>query len=113
MQTPSQSLIIEAQQAQTITDSTGRRLSLRRLNALDRLRLFKAAGPALAQNPLWLGMATLAVSVTALDDVPIPPPVTEAQIETLVSRLGDAGLAAIAHALSPAFPAAKDTMAGN
>jgi hypothetical protein len=44
-------------------------------------------------------MAVLACSVLAIDDVPVPAPVTESQIETLVSRLSDDGLAAIAGAL--------------
>ena len=37
----------------------------------------------------WLGMAMLACSVAAIDDIPVPPPVNEQQIEALVSRLGD------------------------
>ena len=74
-------------------------MTLRRLTALDRLRLFKAAGPLLAQNQPWLGMAVLACSVAAIDDVPIPPPVSELQIETMIGRLGDAGIAAIAQVL--------------
>ncbi len=87
--------------AETVQDSQGRSLTIRRLTALDKLRLFKAAGPVLAQNPLWLGMATLACAVTDLDGVPVPPPVNEAQIEALVSKLGDPGIAAIAAALAP------------
>lgn len=80
-------------------DSLGRRLSLRSLSALDKLRLFKAAGPELAQNPPWMGMAILASSVMAIDDIPVPPPSNETQIEALVGRLGDAGLATISDAL--------------
>jgi len=38
----------------------------------------------------------LAASVYAIDGVPVPPPVTEGQVEALVSRLGDAGIAAAA-----------------
>ena len=79
-----------------VTDETGRRLTLRALNALEKLRLFKAAGPALAGNEPWLGMALLACSVSALDDVPVPMPADERGIEALVAKLGDAGLAAIA-----------------
>ena len=70
------------------------------MTALDKLRLFKAAGPVLAQNRPWLGMALLACSVTAIDDVPVPPPANEQQIEALVARLGDAGIAAAATALA-------------
>jgi len=102
MDTPSQRLIAAAQAAPDAVDAEGRVLALRRLNALDKLRLFKAAGPVLAHNQPWLGLAILAASVTAIDDVPVPPPSTEAHIEALVARLGDHGLNAIAAALQPA-----------
>lgn len=95
-----------------VTDGQGRRLTLRRLTALDRLRLFKAAGPTLAQNDRWLGMAILAVSVAAIDDIPVPMPVNEHQIETLVHRLGDEGIAATATALDPdEAPRSPETLA--
>ena len=95
----------------TLTASDGRRLTLRRLTALDKLRLFKAAGPALSQNQPWLGMAMLASSVTAIDDVPIPPPTNEPQIEALVGRLGDAGIAAVGAAMAEAEPGAAQVAA--
>lgn len=97
---PSAAIIASATTAPTVTDTLGRRLALRRLTALDKLRLFKAAGPGLAHNQPWLGMAMLAASVTAIDDVPVPPPATEQQIEAMVMRLGDEGIAAIAGALT-------------
>lgn len=100
--TPSARIIEAAQVAPTVIDAQGRRLALRRLTALDKLRLFKAAGPVLAQNQPWLGMAVLAWSVAAIDDVPIPSPTSETQIESLLSRLGDDGVAAVAAGLGPA-----------
>lgn len=92
-------------------DAAGRRLQLRRLTALDKLRLYKAAGTVLAENVPWLGVALLAASVTMIDDMPLPLPTTEAHIEALVARLGEHGLEAAAAALS----AAEDgsTAAGN
>ena len=96
--TPTETILAAA--PPTVTDAQGRRIALRRLNALDKLRLFKAAGPVLAQNQPWLGMAVLACSVAAIDDVPVPAPGTEGQIEALIARLGDAGIEAIAAALS-------------
>jgi hypothetical protein len=98
MITLSEITLTSAADGLTLTASDGRRLTLRRLTALDKLRLFKAAGPALSQNQPWLGMAMLASSVTAIDDVPIPPPTNEPQIEAMVSRLGDSGIAAVAEA---------------
>lgn len=100
MESPSARLVAEAQSASTVTDATGRVIALRRPNVLDRLRLFKAAGPALSQNHLWLGIATLAVSAISIDGVPVPQPATEGQIEGLVARLGDDGIEAIARALA-------------
>jgi len=58
-------------------------------------------------------MATLACSVAAIDDVPVPPPANEAQIEALVARLGDTGINAIASVLAPAEPLDTATHAGN
>lgn len=100
--TPSASILTSAAATETVTDDIGRRLTIRRLTTLDRLRLFKAAGPVLAQNQPWLGMALIASSVAAIDDVPIPPPANEAQIEAMVGRLGDAGIEAVAQLLQQA-----------
>ncbi len=96
---PSASITSAAAAAQIVIDGDGRKLTIRRLTALDRLRLFKAAGPSLAQNLPWLGMALVASSVVAIDDVPVPPPANELQIETMIDRLGDEGVAAVAQAL--------------
>jgi hypothetical protein len=93
---PSQAIIREAAKTFTTNDKAGRQLVLRRLTALDTLRLFKAAGPVLSQNEPWLSMAGLAYSVMEIDGVPVPSPTTEPQIEGLIDRLGDDGLAAVA-----------------
>ena len=103
--TPSKVIVQEAARALTAVDTKGRRLLLRRLTALDTLRLFKAAGPVLAQNEPWLAMAGLAFSVTEIDGIPVPAPATEAQIEMLIDRLGDEGLAAVANTIKDEYPA--------
>ena len=99
--TPSATIVAQATEVRSIVDSMGRRLALRNLTALDKLRIFKAAGPDLSLNQPWLAMAILASSVTAIDDIPIPSPATETQIEALVGRLGDSGIEAIAEAIEP------------
>lgn len=107
--TPSNAVLREATQTIPAVDRKGRRFLLRHMTALDTLRLFKAAGPVLAQNGPWLSLAGLAFSVVEIDGVPVPAPVTEAQIESLIDRLGDEGLAGIADALKedPNEPEAK------
>jgi hypothetical protein len=99
--TPSATIVAKATEARSTVDSLGRRLTLRSLTALDKLRIFKAAGPELALNQPWLAMAILASSVTAIDDIPMPQPSTETQIEALVGRLGDSGIEAIAQTIEP------------
>jgi hypothetical protein len=111
--TPSARIVAVATEQQTITDASGRKLGLRRLTALDKLRLFKAAGPELAQNDAWLGMAMLANSVIAIDDVPIPSATNEQQIEAMVGRLGDVGIAAVADVLLPTSGADRSELVTN
>jgi len=113
METPSSRLIAAAQALTETTDAQGRRLALRRLTALDKLRLYKAAGPELAQNPPWLGTALLAASVSAIDDIPVPPPINEAQIEAIVQRLGDDGIKAVSAAVAPEAPPLDASAAKN
>jgi hypothetical protein len=111
--TPSASILATASATQTVIDDEGRCLTVRRLTALDRLRLFKAAGPQLAQNQPWLGMALIATSVAAIDDIPVPPPVTESQIEAMVGRLGDSGVSAIARVLHQSAERPSEEMVDN
>lgn len=111
--TPSASILAAASACITVVSEDGHKIAIRRLTAVDRLRLFKAAGPVLSQNQPWLGMAVLASSVTALDEVPVPPPVTEQQIEALIARLGDAGIDAVAEALASQSAAEAEIDPGN
>ena len=111
MSTPSQSIVSRAQEVISVRDSRGRVLSLRRLDALRRLRLLKAAGPELSANDSWLNIAALACSVFEIDSVPRATPSNEPQIETLVAELGDEGLEAIANALTE-HPQALSLFAG-
>jgi hypothetical protein len=97
---PSELIISNSRRTFEVLDPLGRNLSLRHINALDRLRLFKAAGPELSQNNAWLDMAALALSVTEINGVPRPTPTNERQIEAAVVELGDHGLRAVADALN-------------
>ncbi len=110
--TPTASVLGLAEERLSTADKAGRKLAVRRLNALDKLRLLKAAGPVLSENQAWLGVAMLAASVVEIDGVPVPMPATEQQIEGLVGRLGDPGLDAVASALTTPDDA-SEAAAGN
>ncbi len=102
MSAPSERIVSAAARTLLARDAEGRELSLRRPDALDRLRLFKALGAELSLNAPYLGVALLAASVTAIDGVPVPAPTSESQLEALVRRLGDDGIDAVADALDEA-----------
>lgn len=93
---PTERIIMQARQLTDFRDPSGRTIKVRTLTALDTLRLLKAAGPQLAQNQPWLALATLAYAVSEIDNVPVPTPTTEAQIEALVEKLGESALTMIA-----------------
>ena len=100
MTTPSSDIVSRSYQTFEVRDALGRDLKIRRINALDRLRLLKAAGPELSQNDAWLNMAALALSVVELNGVPRVMPVNERQIEAAILELGNLGLEAIADVLN-------------
>jgi len=100
METPTERIVTEAGRPLAVTDATGRVLEVRRPGALDRLRLFKAVGPALSGNDRYVGYAMLAYCVQAIDGVPVPAAAGEAQLEALVARLGDTGLQAVGEVLA-------------
>ena len=104
MLSPSEQIMAASMETIPAQDKLGRSLVVRRLTALDRLRLFKVLGPVLSQNSSYLGMVTLAASIVAIDGVPVPAPGTEAQLESIIGRLGDSGIAAVARALSVENP---------
>ncbi len=98
--TPTELILKPGSEPIRIKDANGRDIAIRLLNALDKMRLLKAAGSVLSENQAWLGVAMLAASVIELQGVPIPVPINENQIETIVGRLGDVGLDAIAESLA-------------
>jgi hypothetical protein len=97
--TPTAQILSIANKTIQTTDTCGRQITIRRINALDRLRLLKASGPDLSQNDAWLNMAALALSVVEINGTPRVTPANERQIEAAVAELGDSGLEAVAAAL--------------
>lgn len=81
--------------AETITDAGGRKLELRKLNALDQVRMLRAIGAEQAQNQPYVHMVECAFMVAAIDGVPMPLPTSERTIDGAISRLGDDGMSAV------------------
>jgi len=95
----------------TIVDSAGRTIKVRRISALQRMRLFRLVGAADSTNMQVVAYAVLAASVVELDGVPNAFPTSGLAIEAMVDRLDDHGLDAVAGALKAITPDDKEVAA--
>lgn len=82
----------------SVTDTKGRVLRIKKLDAAGQFDLFEAMG-ASSGNDRLLGMAVLASSVYQIDAVPVPAPKTLRAIRANVAMLGVEGINAVADAL--------------
>ncbi len=102
-ESPSQAVVKAGNMSVTVTDDNGRQITVKKLNALDRMRLFEVVGSENVSNEAYLGYASLAYHVSAIDGEPVPHPGSKAQLEALVQRLDDAGMNAVGAAVSENF----------
>lgn len=98
---------------ETVRDSGGRTIELRRLGVVEQLRLFKILGPELSENRAYVGLARIAAAVSAVDGVPVPFPAGEAGVEAVLERLGEAGVEAASAAMTGPDTAQILAEAGN
>lgn len=76
------------------TDPRGRPLKIRRLTALDRMRLALIVGAEAAENASFMKYATLAYSVTAIDGAAVATNSLR-ELEAVVANLDEGGLSAV------------------
>jgi hypothetical protein len=93
---PSVAMAAAAAAVTTVTDATGRKIAFRNLNILEQARIYKAIGPAQAENGPYVRLATMAAAVVSLDDIPAPPmPTNDREVEASLLRLGEHGFIAL------------------
>ena len=93
--TPSQTIKAAASKTVDVTDARGRVISIGTTTALDKLRLFEIIGPENSANQAYLGYATLASHVRAIDGEPVNRPTGKRELEALVKLLDDEGMNAV------------------
>src|ERR1700722_10257800 len=93
--TPSQTIKVAASKTVDVTDARGRVISIGTMSALDRMRLFEMIGPTNSANEAYLGYATLASHVRAIDGEPVNRPTGKRELEALVKLLDDDGMNAV------------------
>ena len=94
-----------------VTDARGRAIAVRKVNALDRLKLFECVGADNSRNEAYLGYATLAWHVKSIAGEAVTRPGTKVQLEALVARLDEDGLAAVAEALPALYGTPEESEA--
>lgn len=99
---PSQQIIAAAAAEVTASDATGRVITLRKPGAIAKLRFIEAMGES-SSNPLWVGITSQLMYVSAINGEPIATPRTKNEIEALYQRLDDHGIEAVSKALPGNF----------
>jgi hypothetical protein len=95
-ETPSAGIIADANRAVQIKSESGKMLSVKRGDdMLKRFRLARVLGGEDAANAAMMSHALIAVSVVAIDGVPISFPKTVPELEFLIGRLNVQDIAAI------------------
>jgi hypothetical protein len=97
--TPKQ-VVAAAKNQVEVTDKSGRKIVVRRLNGLEKMRLSKIAGADGAGNTTYFGYVILAASVASIDGEPEEFPMTVRAVEALISQLDDDGLTAVSSAVA-------------
>jgi hypothetical protein len=92
---PSETMIQDALKAAVLTDERGRKISVRKPDPLAQFRLIKAVGPEYAANDTYMRMINPLIWIADIDDVPVLPPASDREVEALIVRLGDDGLATV------------------
>jgi hypothetical protein len=82
-----------------VVDPQGRKLKVKKLNALDRMRLYGIAGADNSGNDRFMGYAAIAASVTEIGGEPVMFPESLFQLEALVQRLDEDGIEASARGM--------------
>lgn len=98
---------------QVVTDKAGRKITLRRVGVVEQLRLYKALGPELSVNPIYMHAAFIAAAVAMIDNVPVPLPANEAALEAALERIGLDAMPIIGQAIASLSDAELQAQAGN
>lgn len=93
--TPTQRIVAgSVRDIRYVTDARGRVLGVRKLSALERMRVVKAVAQFAAIDR-YLGMAVTVASVAEIDGVPQALPMNDRQVEAIIATLDDDGIDAV------------------
>lgn len=107
---PTEQLVAAAQNTFEVKDTRGRTITLKKPGVLAQFRLVEALGDS-AQNTVYMGMTFPLLYVSAIDGSPLNPLTNKLQVEALIQRLDEEGIAAVVEGVAENF--GKKTEADN
>lgn len=90
-----------------VTTPAGKAIEIKRPHVLAQYRLVESIGES-AENRVYLNMCIPLMWVASIDGNPVPQPTTKLQIEGLISRLDEDGIAAVSKGIEEHFAAKND-----
>ena len=103
-ETPSELAVKPAQTEFSVIDANGRVIKLKKPGILSQYRLVEALGES-AKNEIYMGMVLPIIYVTAIDDDVIYQPSSKREVEALIQRLDEDGIAAVMAGVNEHFNA--------
>ncbi|CAN7329363.1 hypothetical protein LJR084_001923 [Variovorax sp. LjRoot84] len=93
-ETPS-AQVVKAANAEHVVVGGGRRITLKRPGVLAQFKVVEMLGGAAASNGVFMGMVFPILYVVAIDGDPVPRCTTRLELEALIQRLDEDGVAAV------------------
>jgi hypothetical protein len=99
---PSDQIVQQANAEVTVSDERGRVIKLKKPGVLAQFRLIEALGET-AKNEVYMGMVLPLIFVTSIDDDPVFQPASKREVEALIQRLDEDGIAAVLQGVQENF----------
>lgn len=101
-ETPSEQLIKQASSEVTVTDAKGRVITLKKPGVLAQYRLIEILADS-AKNEVYMGMVLPLIYVSAMDGDAVMQPASKREVEALIQRLDEEGIAAVMEGVQAHF----------
>lgn len=101
-ETPSEQLIKQASSEVTVTDAKGRVIVLKKPGVLAQYRLIEILADS-AKNEVYMGMVLPLIYVSAMEGDPVMQPSSKREVEALIQRLDEEGIAAVMEGVQANF----------
>jgi len=99
---PSEQLVAKATAATIVHDTKGRAIELKKPGVLAQFRLIEALGDS-AKNEVYTRMVLPLIYVASIDGDLVAPATRKSEIEALIQRLDEEGIAAVVNGVNEHF----------